>query len=140
MQILSGLFVQNFCLTVPKNFVGEHFGVSENSVYRKILLHKKRISLNNVEKLLSHSIDKICGRTLRCFARILVSKIFKERKGEASRLRRSFLSHTTETKRFVKKTFCFLEEFWFRKNFMDKMGHITIFSRNFHVSQCRKKF
>ena len=25
------------CLTVPKNFVGEHFGVSENFMYRKIL-------------------------------------------------------------------------------------------------------
>ena len=26
-----------FCLTEPKNFVGEHFGVSENFGYRKIL-------------------------------------------------------------------------------------------------------
>ena len=28
---------KTFCNTVPKNFVREHFGVSENSVYRKIL-------------------------------------------------------------------------------------------------------
>ena len=28
---------KTFCLIVPKNFVGEHFGVSENFVYRKIL-------------------------------------------------------------------------------------------------------
>ena len=27
---------KNFCHTVPKNFVREHFGVSENFVYRKI--------------------------------------------------------------------------------------------------------
>ena len=30
-------FVENFCHTVPKNFVREHFGVSENFVHRKIL-------------------------------------------------------------------------------------------------------
>ena len=29
--------VKNFCHTVPKSSVGEHFGVSENFVYRKIL-------------------------------------------------------------------------------------------------------
>ena len=28
---------KTFCHTVPKSFVGEHFGVSENFVYRKIL-------------------------------------------------------------------------------------------------------
>ena len=28
---------KTFCHTVPKNFVGEHFAVSENFVYRKIL-------------------------------------------------------------------------------------------------------
>ena len=28
---------KTFCHTVPKNFVVEHFGVSENFVYRKIL-------------------------------------------------------------------------------------------------------
>ena len=31
-----------FCLTVPKNFVGEHFGVSENFGYRKILCIRER--------------------------------------------------------------------------------------------------
>ena len=28
---------KTFCHTVPKNFVGEHFGKSENYVYRKTL-------------------------------------------------------------------------------------------------------
>ena len=28
---------KTFCHTVPKNFVREHFGVSENFVHRKIL-------------------------------------------------------------------------------------------------------
>ena len=33
---LSRFSVENFCHTVPKNFVGDQFGVSENFVYRKI--------------------------------------------------------------------------------------------------------
>ena len=33
---------KTFCHTVPKNFVGEHFGVSENFVYRKILCIRSR--------------------------------------------------------------------------------------------------
>ena len=37
-------------------------------------MHKKGISLNSVEKFLSHSADKIRKRTLLCFERILVSK------------------------------------------------------------------
>ena len=58
--------------------------------------------------------------------------------GGAARFCRNFLSHRTETKSFVKEPFCFPEIFWYRKKFMDKRGHITIFSRNFYVSQCRK--
>ena len=186
-------------------------------------MQKKGISLNSVEKILSHSADKIRRRTLLCFERILVPKIFKQKRGEASRFCRNFLSHRTEktspgnhsvfqkisgrkknfmdkgggggegvsrfsvekilshctkiihrrtiwcfrkvllskkfmhrkggghhgfveyflshrteTKSFVKEIFCFPENFWYRKKFMDKRGHITIFSRNFHVSQSRK--
>ena len=56
----------------------------------------------------------------------------------ASRFCRNLLSHRTETKSFVKEPFCFPEIFWYRKKFMDKRGHITISSRNFYVSQCRK--
>ena len=60
-------------------------------------MHKKGIPLNSVEKSLSHSADKIRRRTLMCFERILVSKIFKQRRGEASRFcRKFFLSHKTE--------------------------------------------
>ena len=72
---------KTFCHIVPKNFVGKHFGVSENFVYRKILCIK-RGSLNCVENFLSHSADKIRRRTLLCFERILVSKIFKQRSGK----------------------------------------------------------
>ena len=59
-------------------------------------MHKKGISLNSVEKFLTRSADKIRRRTLLCFERILVSKIFRQRRGEASRFCRNFLSHRTE--------------------------------------------
>ena len=78
-------------------------------------MHKKGISLNSVEKFLSHSADKIRRRTLLCFERILVSKIFKQRRGEASRFCRKFLPHSTETKSVVKEPFCFPESFGYRK-------------------------
>ena len=58
----------------------------------------------------------------------------------ASRFCRNFLSHRTETKSFVKEPFCFPEIFWYRKKFMDKRGHITIFSRNFYVSHSAENF
>ena len=48
-------------------------------------MHKAGISLNSVEKFLSHSADKLRRRTLLCFERILVSKFFKQKRGEASR-------------------------------------------------------
>ena len=34
---VSRFSVENICHTVPKNFVGEQFGVSEKFVYRKFL-------------------------------------------------------------------------------------------------------
>ena len=46
---VSRLFVQSFCLTVPKNFVVEQFSVSENYDFRKSFLHEKGISRFCVE-------------------------------------------------------------------------------------------
>ena len=57
--------------------------------------------------------------------------------GGASRFCQNFSSHMTKTKSIVKEPFCFPEKFWYRKKIMDKRGPITIFSRNFYVSQCR---
>ena len=92
------IFCRSFCLTVPKYFIGEHFGVSEKFFYRKF-------------SCIGGGHHGFVG---------------------------TFLSHRTETKSFVQEPFCFPEIFWYRKKIMDKRGHITIFSRNFYVSQCRK--
>ena len=84
-------------------------------------------------KFLSYCTEIFHWRTLWCFRKILLSKIFMQRRGGIT-----VLSHRTKTKSFVKEPFCFSEIFWYRKKIMDKRGHITIFSRNFYVSQCRK--
>ena len=55
-------------------------------------MHKKGISLNSVEKISSHSADKIHRKT-HLFRKYLVSKSFKQKRGEASRFcRKSFIS------------------------------------------------
>ena len=69
-------------------------------------MHKKGISLNSVEKSLSHSADKIRRRTLLCFERILVSKIFKQRRGEVSRFCRKFFI-SQDRKNFAREPLCF---------------------------------
>ena len=64
---------KTFCDTLPKNFVGEHFRVPENFVYRKNLCirsfmdEKKRgggVTRFSVETFLSHSAEKLRIGTL----------------------------------------------------------------------------
>ena len=85
-------------------------------------MHKKGISLNSVEKSLSHSADKIRRRTLLCFERILVSKIFKQRRGEASRFCRKFFYLTGPKKLRQGSILCFRKISGTEKYFMDKRG------------------
>ena len=53
-------------------------------------MHSKGISLNSVEKILSHSADKFPRRTLLCFKRIFESKIFKQKRGKLQGFLESF--------------------------------------------------
>ena len=131
-----------FCLTVPEISVGESFLCFTNFGHRKSLDDKSGVGGGGYNgfpsKFLSHCTKIFHWRTIWCFRKFPSSKIFMHRRGEASRFCRNFLSHRTEAKSFVKKPFCFPAIFWYRKKFMDKRELITIFSRNFYVSQCRK--
>ena len=112
-------FNGNFYLTVPKKFVGEYFGSSGKYWVAKNYTHKKGIALDFSEKFVPHSADSFRRRTLLCFERILVSKFFKQRRGEASRFCRklcvllyrsislvntSLYQKVSGTKRFVHHT------------------------------------
>ena len=116
---LSQLCVQNFCLTVLKNFVGEQFSVSENLEYRKSFLHEKGISRFCVENFLSHSTEKLRRRPLLCLKKVLVSKIFMHRRGGIMVLSKIF--RLTGPKNFVRVPFCFTKLLVLKK-FMDERG------------------
>ena len=67
------------------------FNESGNLGYRKIFLHKKRMSLLSVDFCLS--ADKIREGTLLCFERFLVSKRLMHKKGISLFSFEYFLSH-----------------------------------------------
>ena len=73
--------LENFRLTVPKNFAEEPVCVSENFGYRKNFMPKRGISRFSIENLLSHSTEKLRRGTLLCFTKILVSKKFMDKRG-----------------------------------------------------------
>ena len=102
-------------------------------------MHNKGISLNSVEKSLSHSADKIRRRALLGFERILVSKSFKQRRGEASGFcRKFFLSHRTE-KTSPRNHSVFQKISGREKYFMDKRGEYHDFPSKF-LSHCTEIF
>ena len=112
------------------------FRVSQN------FMHKKGISLNSVDKFLSHSADKI-RRTLLCFERILVSKNFKQRRAEASRFCRKFFYLTGPKKTspgnhsvlFFRKFLVSKQFLWIRGG-----GEVSRFSVEKFLSHCTKTF
>ena len=111
-------------ILVGKKFLCIRGGGGITIFRRKVFVSLyQNISLDNT--LVFQKI--FCNRNFSCIG-----------EGGASRFCRKFLSHRTQTESFVKEPFCFPESFGYGKKFMDKRGHITIFSRNFHVSQCRK--
>ena len=84
-----------FCLTVPRNFIGEHFGVSEEFFYRKFsCIEGGRHGF--VENFLSHSTEKIRWGTIRCFKKFRVWKNFMHRKGLSLFSLETSLSHSAE--------------------------------------------
>ena len=93
-------------------------------------MHKKGISLNSVEKSLSHSADKIRWRTLLCFERILVSKSFKQRRGKLNGLVENCII-SQDRKISPGNHYVFQKIPGREKYFTHKRGGITIFCRSF---------
>ena len=102
-------------------------------------MHSKGISLNSVEKFLSHSSDKFPGSALLCFERILESKIFKQKRGKLQGFLESFF-YLTGPKKFRQGTILRFTNFLVvEKCLWMRGGVITIFLQNF-LSHCAKKF
>ena len=126
-----------FCLTVPKNFVGEHFGVSENFGYRKIICITEGGITFSVKNFLSHSTEKFRWGTLRCFRKFRVSQNFMHKKGISLNSVEKFLSHSS--KKFRWGTLWCFRKFRVSQNFMHKKG-ISLNSVEKFLSHSSKKF
>ena len=135
-------FRSKFCLTVPKNFVGEPFCVSKNFWYRKVLciggghhglVEKSFVSQDRNEKL---------GKGALLFSRkFLASKNFFGKSVGGGGCYHNFppkIFCVTVPKNFVGGPFLVSKKFWYRKfSCIVRGGGFTVLS-NFFVSQCRK--
>ena len=126
-----------FCLTVPKNFVGEHFGVSKISGFEKFYA-SERVGITLLRrKLLSHSTEKSCWGTLRCFRKTRVSQFFMHKKGISINSVEKFLSHSADKIR--RRTLLSFERILVSKIFKQRRGEASWFCRNFFLSNRTEK-
>ena len=88
-------FVQNFCLTVPKNFVREQLSVSENFNYRKSFLHEKGISRFCVENFCLTVPKNFVGDHF-CVSKKILYRKFLCIGGGHHGFAENFLSHRTK--------------------------------------------
>ena len=133
------IFRRSFCLTVPKYFIGEHFGVSEKFFYRKLSCIGGGGGHHGfVEFFLSHRTEtKSFVKEHFCFPEIFWYRKNLWIRGGLSRFSfEIFMSHSAENLR--KGILLFLRKFLASKSFTDEKGGITFFRRKFFVSLCRK--
>ena len=135
---------KNFCLRVPKKFVGEPFRVSLIAGIEKFSA-KRVMSRIFVEFFfVSQHRKTLHGNpSVMCFGKFSVAYEFMDKKrggGGVSKFSiENFLSHSTET--FRRRTFlcCVSENFWKRKSIWIRgWGEVSRFPSKIFVSQCRK--
>ena len=92
------IFRRSFCLTVPKYFIGEHFGVSEKFFYRKFSCIGGERGITVLSKLFvsQDRNEKLCKGTRLCFRKFRVSKNFMLKRGISRFSIENLLSHSAE--------------------------------------------
>ena len=131
-----------FCLTVPKNFIGQPFRVSLKSGIEKLYASEGYVTFS-VEVFLSHNAEKICRGTLLC----CVPENFRQRKSLWIRSsgiiifrRKFYFSQCRKSLQGNPSVLCF-RKFPEAKKFMDKMeGEVTRFSVENFWSHIAEKF
>ena len=106
-----------FLVSQYQKIMLKQFGVRKNFGYRKKILHRG-ISRFSVEKILSHSTEKLRRRTLLCFKKNLVSINFIHERGRHQGLVENFLFHRAEKLR--KRSLVCFRNFLVWKKIMDK--------------------
>ena len=142
MRGFSRFSIKICCLTVPKNFVGEPFHVSQCFWYPKFLWIRgegEGVLPFCVKLFLSQCRKSSLGNPL-VFHYFPVSKIFMPRSGISRISVENLWSHGTEN--FCWGTLLCVTKSLVSKKLMDKRGEeggsITIFVHNFFLSQCQK--
>ena len=131
---------KTFCHTVPKNFVGEHFGVSENFGYRKILCIREGGVITFLSrKLFVTQYQKFRWGTFRCIGKFRVSKKFLHQRGRGYHISQSKTFCHTVPRNFVGEHFGVSESFGYRKILcIREGGAIPFLSRKLFVTQYQK--
>ena len=78
---VSRFSFKTFCLTVPKNAVGESFSLSLISGIEKVWMRGWGEFPDFPSKFSSHCTKMFHWRTIWCFRKILSTKIFMHRRG-----------------------------------------------------------
>ena len=128
-----------FGLTVPKNFIGEHFGVTEIFL-TKIFMHRRGgggiTVLSKIFCLTGPKRKALYGNP-SVFQKISgIEKILLIRGGISRFSVEIFMSHSAE--KFRKRTLLLFRKILVSQKYYRCEGGITFFHRKFFVSQCRK--
>ena len=130
------IFRRTFCLTLPKYFIGEHFGVSEKFFYRKFSCIGGGRVITVLSNFLCLTVPKTFVRESYCFwESFWFQKVLWMKRGYHVFPSKIFWSHSAE--KFRGHPFNVSENLGYRK-ILCIIGGITIFRLKFFVSQCRK--
>ena len=118
-----------FCLTIPKNFVGQHFGSSENFGYRKNLCFREGVS-RSPSKVVFHTVSKsFVGEHFGSSEDFGYRKILCFREGGITFSVKSFF-HTV-SKNFVGEHFSVSEKLVYRKILCMRGGYHSTLLKTF---------
>ena len=110
------IFRRSFCLTVPKDNIGEHFGVPEKAFYRKISCIRGGRSITVLSNFFvsQDANEKLCKGTL-CFPEVFwYRKKVMEKKGLSRFSVENFMSDSAENARDRILLFYCFWEVWFQ--------------------------
>ena len=127
------------CLRVLKNFVGEPFSVSQNFWYRKSLWIRGGGGITIFRRSFCLTVPKnFIGEHFGISEKFFYRKFSCTGGGRGITVLSKIFVLQDRNEKLCKGTRLFSGNFLVSKKFMDKRGLITICSRNFYVSQCRK--
>ena len=126
-----------FYLTVPKNFVGEALSASQISSNENVWIRGGGVSRVSAERFCLTEPKQFIGEHFGVSDKFFYRKFSCIGRGDITVLSELFVSQD-RTENFCTGTLLFSGKLQVSKKNVDKRGHITIFSRSFNVSHCRK--